>query len=944
MADAPRRESVPGLPTTPYEPAPETPLLDTTTEPVPKRDDIPAFAGRFRIDGEIARGGIGIVLRAFDPQMQRPVAVKVLQPGFRGNPGAEARFHAEARLTGQLQHPGIPPAFEVGQLADGSPFFALKLIEGRTLQALLAGRPASPEDLALFEQVCRAVAFAHGMGVLHRDLKPGNVMVGAFGEVQVMDWGLAKVLGQTEEESAAPAAAQKLPEQGSTQPGTVLGTPAYMAPEQARGEIDRIDRRCDVFGLGGILCALLTGEPPFVGPQASHLARQGDVGAAFARLEASGANPVLVGLAKACLAPEPADRPADARVVAERVAAYRAAVEEERRRVERDRAAAEVRGAEAKRRRRWQLALAVSVALLVLAGLCAVAWQWHQQKARGIERAQHDEAVLDALGEVIRAGDQAAGLIDDLRGWKQEARIVQESWKRVDRLMDGREVSAKVRERVEEERQAWHTLEEERARREELDNIWQRLQERPTDEQARAQAAREYAAVYRACGIDLATLSPAEAARRIEAHRLRLGLGGFLDLWQAVARGADEAGRLAALITLREKLEPDLARQLRRSCATRSEDPEHQAAQEKLAEQCVKLPELKTFVLNQARVLFLSQEAEVVLVLKPLHDEYPEDYWINFDQGAVMLDYLRDMEGTPSKLDQPGDVLPGDENKEELADEVKRFQKLLDITPDRATVQYLLGLAHRLAQQEEPALAHLRQAGALDPSHAATQAALGDYLLMLGHPRDAIPALQRGCQLSPKSDPQRPKLEETLARANREIQLESKLLLLLEGRAKPAGPVEQLALAELAHRPAFQRYRTAVTLYADAFAARPALAADCKAGHRMRAIRCALRAADDRGNEEKTTAAERLRLWRLTRGWLRDEYAARQRLWQGDPKARQNLAHHVTTWKQHADMRSVVVMDASSRLPTAEQEAWRKLWQDLGLPGSTPPSDRADCR
>jgi serine/threonine-protein kinase len=233
-------------------------------------------AGRYQLEEELARGGMGAVWRARDPELGRTLAVKVLREDYRGRPDLGRRFREEAQITGQLQHPGIPPVHEVGTLADGRPFFAMKLIKGRTLADLLSERSAPAADLprflGIFEQVCQAVAYAHSKGVIHRDLKPHNVMVGAFGEVQVMDWGLAKVLGdrgspntgKVEEVSAIVTDRAATPGWAS-QPGAQLGTPAYMAPEQARGEVDRLDERCDVFGLGAILCVLLIGQPPFRG-------------------------------------------------------------------------------------------------------------------------------------------------------------------------------------------------------------------------------------------------------------------------------------------------------------------------------------------------------------------------------------------------------------------------------------------------------------------------------------------------------------------------------------------------------------------------------------------------------------------------------------------------------------------------------------------------------
>jgi serine/threonine-protein kinase len=288
------------------------------TGPRPVRCDsaaIPHCLGRYRVLGEIARGGMGVVLLAYDANLDRELAVKLLSPDIPPDSEAGRRFAQEARVAGQLDHPGIVPVYEAGSLPDGRAYFAMPVVQGRTLASVLAERLNPRHDLgrwlAAFEQVCDAVAYAHAKGVVHRDLKPANVMLGPFGQVVVMDWGVAAV-------RSAP------PPTGDGPGYWVFGTPAYMAPEQARGAYDA-DPRGDVFGLGAILCEILTSQPPYSGPDATAITQRAaaaDLDDAIGRLTRCGADPDLVALARRCLSADAADRPADAGEVARLVNRY----------------------------------------------------------------------------------------------------------------------------------------------------------------------------------------------------------------------------------------------------------------------------------------------------------------------------------------------------------------------------------------------------------------------------------------------------------------------------------------------------------------------------------------------------------------------------------------------------------------------------------------------
>jgi len=222
----------------------------------------PDFSGtRYELGREVARGGMGVVYAARDRELGREVALKVVAAEM-ADPETIARLRREARIIAHLEHPGIVPVHDVGTLPDGRVFYAMKLVSGKSLDAQVREGPPIGERLRLFLRICEAVAFAHAHGVIHRDLKPENVMVGPFGEVLVMDWGVAKhheELPATDGSTAPPAGPHS---DHDTAHGTILGTPAYMAPEQARGEIDRVDSRADVYALGALLYFLLTGRAP----------------------------------------------------------------------------------------------------------------------------------------------------------------------------------------------------------------------------------------------------------------------------------------------------------------------------------------------------------------------------------------------------------------------------------------------------------------------------------------------------------------------------------------------------------------------------------------------------------------------------------------------------------------------------------------------------------
>jgi serine/threonine-protein kinase len=418
---------------------------------------------RYRILGEIARGGVGVVLKSHDGDLGRHVAMKVLLDQHLDNAVVVERFVEEAQIDGQLQHPGIVPVYELGMGPDQRPFFTMKLVKGRTLSALFKER--KPDDgsrrrfLSIFEMICQTMAYAHSRGVVHRDLKPSNVMVGAFGEVQVVDWGLAKVLVQGGVADEEPA--RKTPQQteisiietfrskpGSTGTesvaGSVMGTPAYMAPEQAMGQVESVDERADVFALGAILLEMITGRAPYLGTNEEVIlaAANARLDPAFEALQESGADAELVEICRTCLAPSLSVRFRNGQVVADRIGSYVASVEERAREAQVAAAEARVKAADERKARKLTLALGASVVLTLLVGGAGYRFVELQQ----VEQLQANQAAVNrALDEAqkLRASARAGGP-GEVAAWDSAIQAA----RRAEQVVQTGEVDDETRTRV----------------------------------------------------------------------------------------------------------------------------------------------------------------------------------------------------------------------------------------------------------------------------------------------------------------------------------------------------------------------------------------------------------------------------------------------------------------------------------------------------------------
>jgi serine/threonine-protein kinase len=770
---------------------PETPVSQPSSPALPA--DLPGAAGRYQLVGEIGRGGMGAVLKARDPDLGRDVALKVLLETHQGRPELARRFLEEAQIAGQLQHPGVTPVYELGVLADRRPYFAMKLVKGHTLAALLKARQCPAEDLprylTIFAQVCQTLAYAHARGVIHRDLKPSNVMVGAFGEVQVMDWGLAKVLpqgGVADEERARRAhqpaedmTAIRTPRSGGsgtppgtgsdTQAGTMLGTPPYMAPEQARGEVELVDERADVFGLGGILCEILTGQPPFTGAgaEAQRKARTGQLAEAYARLEGCGVDAELVGLARRCLAAEPWERPHHAGEVAETVTAYQGAVAERLRQAELAGAEARAKAAEERKRRRLTVALAASVLLAVTAG--GGAWLWLKAE-RDARQEKVDRDIRQALEKATALRHKASASGPDGPRSTAEARAqVQQA----QALAASEDCDPGLAQQV---RQLAATLEEEDRDRQLLAALDGAGLAQAEVDVGRSifrseRAVPLFREALRAYGLPPGVGEPRAVAARIRQRpaAVREALAAALDEWIALAQEPAYQLKEPHLPWLRELVEEadpaGWGHQVRLATA-RKDRAQRRAALEQLAAKAdVRRLPAQALTSLARRLQEVRANASAVRLLRRAQAEHPGDFWVNHDLGMGLW-RLHRVEAEQAvryltaavalRPDNPGvrlnlGVALKDQGHLQAA--IAEYRKAIALDRKYAPAHYNLGIALADKGDLDAAIAAYRRAIALDLKYATVHNNLGIALADKGDLDAAIAAFRRAIALDRKDAP-----------------------------------------------------------------------------------------------------------------------------------------------------------------------------------------------
>lgn len=729
-------------------PAGSTPDPNATTDDITGRSPVldytcalalPMQLGRYLLVEEIAHGGMGAVLRAQDKDFHRELAVKVLLPHGLNSEQLRMRFLEEAQIMGQLQHPGIPPVHELGELPDGRPFFAMKLIQGQTLSQLLRSPDerisADTRFLNVFLQICQTMAYAHSQNVIHRDLKPGNIMVGAFGEVQVMDWGLAKLLSRgTTEVTTDPKTPPPLSTTRSessldlTIPGNVMGTPAYLAPEQAHGDIATVDQRSDVFGLGAILCEMLTGKPPYQAnstQQLYQMAGTASLSEAWARLDACDADPELIALTKRCLSSDPDQRPANGDELAAVLKAHQSRLQERLRQSEIEQA----RAIEQRKRRRTRQTFALSMMVLLLGMTGAGLW-YHDRNVRIEEKItgvndQVEKQFADLHAD-LNDPKQFSALMSDLKLWQTKLKQIDILLQQAEGLSRGDPLllADAIQNKTQSLRQRLKQGRSELAFVRELDQARIRtsfVYHRRYDPEA---VLPEYVRLFqKRLGVNLKKDAVDKIVSVLRKPPLRFVLLATLDHAASILETEEDKPLRMRLLQIAHKVDERNGWRDRFRKACLSQDPEKQK-QELIDLRAVvstseQYPQMLTAFLRETKRHGVYPE----VLIRQISLLYPHDFWLQFELGAI---------------------------SRKLLDRIGCYRTALTLRPDDPVVLNNLGGVIGMSGAWAAAEVHLRHGVEVAPEMAILHGNLGQVLRLDNRPGEAEPFLRRAIQLDPK--------------------------------------------------------------------------------------------------------------------------------------------------------------------------------------------------
>jgi serine/threonine-protein kinase len=670
--------------------------------------DTPCPAG-FTLLQELGRGGAGVVYRALQHHPERVVALKCLLDG--GHTGLErrARFVAEADAIARLSHPHIVQVYAVGE-HQGQPFLCLEYLTGGSLAAKLGGRPQPPREAArLLQLLAGAVQHAHERGVVHRDLKPSNVLLAGDGTPKVSDFGLAR-FGR--------------PERTAT--GAIVGTPSYMAPEQARGEGGQVGPATDVWALGVILYELLTGQPPFRAVQVLDTLQQ------VVEREPVPPSRLLPRLPRdleticlKCLEKRAPRRYATAAALAEDLRRFLEGRPIQARPVGRIE-----RAAKWARRRPAAAALLALTALLLLAAVGGLLWDQQRRLEQVRQQAEREQRTkylnrevtaalregarpLQQLHERLRDPQQVHVLLSDIDQWQALVQAGQGALARGQALTRSEPalLGADLRQRLQElERQLQAAGRDYQLARK-LDNIRLEAWSLEEGKLERTKALAKYPGAFAEAGYDVEKGDVGQLATHIRQSRIRYAQVAALDLWAVIS--SDEPSRRRRLLALTGQADPDQWRnQVREALASYNSERLRKLAQE--ADLSVQPPQM---VLALALSL-PSTDGQVAALLRRALDQYPGDFWLHFNLGT---------------------------KAESLVEKTGCFRAALALRPKSSITHYNLGTALAAQKDYAGAIRHYRQALQLEPNYPPVHnnwgvalAAQRDYAGAIRHYEQAL--------------------------------------------------------------------------------------------------------------------------------------------------------------------------------------------------------------
>jgi serine/threonine-protein kinase len=943
---------------------------------------VPTIPG-YELVRELGRGGMGVVFLARQLRLSRAVAVKM--PPANLSVEEWFRFRTEAESAARLQHPHIVQVHETGE-HEGRPFLVMELIEGGSLAQKLVAAPLEARRAAeLLEKLARAIQYAHERGVIHRDLKPANVLLGPDGTPKVTDFGLARRLDDRGWPDAVPEAVR-------TQTGQVLGTPSYMAPEQAAGKAKDVGPAADVYALGAVLYECLTGRPPFRGttPLETLLQVVRDDPVPPRKLQ-PGVPRDLETVCLKCLHKDPGRRYGSASELALDLSCFQDG---------RPVMARPVGMVEqvVKWARRRPGAAAVLTAAVLLAALTTGGGLWlqgqatAQRQAQALRQSKARHAMENALEQAPKLWRQGRwGEAGDLLAMVQAEPLVS----------DANSDELRLRLQLAQANQAL-------ARK--LEDVSLRAATERMGEVDLEPAARGYRKAFEEAGLPVDG-DEEETAARIRHSAIREQLVVALEDWALVS--ASDAPLRSRLLQLARRADPGSP------WRDRLRNPElwtDRSALRRLAGEAL-LAELSPQALHLLGGLMHDQGLNAEPLFRAAVERDPSNFWFNYRLGihlysrnsphegagflqtaaalrplsVVLTDLgiclraaglhaesivayrraiLQDgnnrlafifMGGALRSTGYPGEAIAAHRRAIEIAprdflgyvqlgydlrvldrsaEELEAFGKVVELNPKHATARYEMGAVLQSLRRTDEAIVQLREATKLAPGLTMAWETLAEALLQSGRFAEARAATQKCLELPPGGEPRRKAQREQIALCDRLLALEARLPAILEGETQAKDAAEQCDLAELCnvHK---RRYAAATRLYIAAFAAQSALADDLVRNHRYNAACAAALAGCGAGEDAgKLNETERSRLRRQALNWLvADRDAWHRRLDTGNPMDRSLAAKTLLLWQQDHDLACVRDEKALGGLPEPERAGWRELWASVEASLASSPTE-----